>query len=455
MTDMVLERGALAEGPALAKIKVREGRDGIKLGLGRAGVVAAVDLGASKVACFIMKPDGVRRGERTLTTAGVGHVQSSGVRGGAIVDMDEAAHAIGRAVERAEAMAGVDVSGVTVATTCGQLASHRVSAKIALGGRPISEADQARCVAQAMNGLKLARRQAIHLQPIGWIVDGQRHVQDPKAMFGRNLGLEMLVVSMNDGVFQTLAHCVERAHLQFEGAVASPFASSLAALEPDEMELGSICIDMGGGSTSVAVYSGGSLVHIDSLNVGGAHVTQDIARGLSTSMIGAERIKTLHGSAIASANEDREMIEAPPRGDDPGAGPVTAPRSMLKGIIAPRVEETLELLKDRLKASGALVDPGASVVLIGGASQLAGVREVAVRVFDRPVRLGRPKRIPHLADSAAGPGFCAAAGVLQRAAFGPKEAGPKRPGGGVRAPHPIDPSANVVAKAAAWLRDNL
>jgi cell division protein FtsA len=455
MTDMVLERGAVTRDGQVAKAKVREGRDGMKLGLGRPGIVAAVDLGASKVACFIMKPEGVRRGDRTLTAAGVGHVQSSGVRGGAIVDMDEAAYAIGRAVEQAEAMAGVDVQGVTVATTCGQLASHRVSAKVALSGRAINEADLARCVAQAMNGLKLARRQAIHLQPIGWVVDGQRHVQDPRAMFGRTLGLDMLVVSMNDGVFQTLAHCVERAHLQFEGAVASPFASSLAALEPDEMELGAICIDMGGGSTSVAVYSGGALVHIDSLAVGGAHVTQDIARGLSTTMAGAERIKTKDGSAIASAGEDREMIEAPPRGDDPGAGPVTAPRSILKGIIAPRVEETLELLKERLKASGALIDPGAGVVLIGGASQLVGVREVASRVFDRTVRLGRPRRIPHLADTVAGPGFCAAAGVLQRAAFGPKEAGPKRPGGGVRAPHPIDPSANMVVKAAAWLRDNL
>ena len=433
----------------------REGREGLKLALGRSVVVAAVDLGASKVACFIMKADGVRRADRTLTTVGVGYVQSHGVRGGSIVDMDEAALAIGRAVERAEAMAGVDVQGVTVATTCGQLASHRVTAKVALGGRPIGDNDLARAIAQAMNGLRLNRRQAIHLRPIAWSVDGQRHVQDPRAMFGRTLGLDMLVVSMNEGVFHTLGHCVERAHLQFEGAVAAPFASSLAALEEDEMDLGVICIDMGGGSTSVAVYSDGALTYVDSLAVGGAHVTQDVARGLSTSMVGAERIKTLHGSAIASANEDREMIEAPPRGDDPGAGPVTAPRSLLKGIIAPRVEETLELLKDRLRAAGALVDPGAGIVLIGGASQLAGVREVAVRVFDRPVRLGRPRRIPHLADAASGPAFCAAAGVLQRAAFGPREAGPKRPSGAARAAGPVDSHANVVSKAAAWLRDNL
>ncbi len=416
--------------------------------------MAAVDLGASKVACFIMKPDGVRRADRTLTTAGVGYVQSHGVRGGAIVDVDEAARAIALAVERAEAMAGVDVQGVTIAIACGGLASHRVSAQIAIGGRPIGENDISRAILQAMGSLRLSRRQAIHLRPIAWAVDGRR-VRDPRAMVGRALALEMLVVSMNEGVFQTLGHCVERAHLQFEGVVAAPFASALAALEEDEMELGAICIDMGGGSTSVAVYSGGALVHVDSLPVGGAHVTQDIARGLSTSMVGAERIKTLHGSAIASGNEDREMIEAPPRGDDPGAGPVTAPRSILKGIIAPRIEETLELIKERLKAAGALIDPGAGIVLIGGASQLAGAREVAVRVFDRPVRLGRPRRIPHLADAASGPAFCAAAGVLQRAAFGPREIGPKRPGGPSRPTTPVDPGANVVAKAAAWLRDNL
>ena len=439
---------------APAQADRRDNRDGLKAALGRSPVVAAVDLGASKVACFIMKPEGVRRESRTLVTAGVGYVQSRGVRGGAIVDMDEAAQAIAQAVERAETVAGVNVSGVTVATAGGQLASHRVGSQVSLGARPITDADLSRAIGQAVASVRLPGRRAIHLRPIAWSVDGQKGVKDPRDMFGRSLGLELLVVSMNEGMFQTLGHCVERAHLTFEGVVASPFASALAALEEDEMDLGAICIDMGGGSTSVAVYCNGSLVHVDSLAVGGSHVTQDVARGLSTSIVGAERIKTLHGSAIASANEDREMIEAPPRGDDPGAGPVVAPRSLLKGIIAPRVEETLELLRERLKASGAPIESGAGIVLTGGASQLAGVREVAVRVFDRPVRLGRPRRVPHLADAASGPAFCAAAGVLQRAAFGPREAGPKGASQS-RTASVIDPRANVVAKAAAWLRDNL
>ncbi|HEV2364622.1 MAG TPA: cell division protein FtsA [Caulobacteraceae bacterium] len=448
----VLEHTDAAQAPLGFRKPVREP---FKTALARPTVTAAVDLGASKVACFIMKTDAVRKAERTLTAAGVGYVASRGVRGGAVVDMDAAGHSIALAVERAEAMAGVSVQAVTVATAGGQLASHRLSAQVSLSARPIGEADLARAVAQALAKLQLSRRLPIHLRPIGWSVDAQRRVKDPRAMFGRTLGLDLLVVSMNEAAFHTLGHCVESAHLQFEGVVAAPLASSLAALEDDEMELGAICIDMGGGSTSAAVYSGGALVHVDSLAVGGGHVTQDVARGLSTSIAGAERIKTLHGSAIASLHEDREMVEAPPRGDDPGAGPVVAPRSLLKGIIAPRVEETLELVKERLRAADALADPGAGVVLTGGASQLAGVREVAVRVFDRPVRLGRPRRVPHLAEAAAGPAFCAAAGVLHRAAFGPAEATLKRAGGANRGSPAGNPHANVVARAAAWLRENL
>jgi cell division protein FtsA len=436
---------------AFAEAERREPRDGLKMARVRPGVTAAVDLGASKVACFIMKPDGVRASDRTISAAGVGYVQSRGIRAGVVVDVDEAAHAVAQAVERAEALAGVGVSGVTVAVSGAGLSSRSVAATVSLGARPITEVDLSRAVAAATAGLKLPGLRIIHVRPISWTIDGQRRVRDPRGMFGRSLHLQLLIVTMNESVFQTLGHCVERAHLHFEGVVAAPFASALAALEEDEMELGAICIDMGGGSTSVAVYSAGSLVHVDSLAVGGSHVTSDVARGLSTSIVGAERIKTLHGSAIASANEDREMIEAPPRGDDPGAGPVVAPRSLLKGIIAPRVEETLELLRERLRSAGAPIEPGAGIVLTGGASQLAGVREVAVRVFDRPVRLGRPRRMPHLADAASGPAFCAAAGVLHRAAFGPAEVGPRKPSH----QRPGQARGNVVVRATTWLRDNL
>ncbi|MFN5616842.1 MAG: cell division protein FtsA [Brevundimonas sp.] len=422
----------------------------------RAPVVAALDLGASKVACFIMKPEGVRHVDRTLRVAGPGHVQSRGVKGGAIVNMDEAARAIGQAVERAERAAGAPVSGVVVSTAIGQMASHRVRAKVSLGAQPVSDGDLARAIGMALAEIRLPNRRPIHVLPVAWSVDGARGVRDPRNMRGGALGLDLVVVSMAEGAFQTLSHALELAHLDLQGVVAAPVAASLAALEDDETDLGCVCIDMGGGSTSAAVWAGGSLLHIESVNVGGEHVTSDIARGLSTSRAGAERLKTLHGSAMASANEDREMLEAPPRGEEPGAGPVVVPRAMLKTVIAPRVEETLELLRDRLRQSGAGLEPGAGIVLTGGASQLNGVRELAVRVFDLPVRLGRPQRAPHLADAAAGPAFCTAAGVLLRAAYGPREAVSARKlmSRQLTAPQPAD-SRGLISRCAGWLRENL
>jgi len=437
--------------------RVRDNQ-GEALGAARAPVVAALDLGHSKVSCFIMRPDGVRHADRTIRVAGASHVQSKGIKGGGVINLEEAAGAIGHAVERAERAAGAPVSGVVVTTAVGQMASHRLRAQVSLGAKPVDDADLARAIAMALAQLKLPNRRPIHVLPISWSVDGARGVHDPRSMRGGSLGLDLLVVSMAESAFSILSHCLELAHLDLQGVAAAPVVTSLAALEDDEMDLGCVCIDMGGGVTSAAVWGGRSLLHVESLGVGGDHVTADIARGLSTSRAGAERLKTLHGSAMASANEDREMLEAPPRGEDPSAGPVVVPRSMLKTVIAPRVEETLELMRDRLRDKGALVDPGASVVLTGGASQLNGVRELAVRVFDRPVRLGKPQRAPHLADAASGPAFCASAGVLLRAAYGPREAVSARklmtrPIGAADAPRVH--RGHILARAAGWLRDNL
>ena len=356
-------------------------------------------------------------------------------------------------------MAGVHVSGVTLTTAGGQLMSQRVSAQVSLGAKPITDQDLSRAIQMALAQARFPGRRPIHMLPIAWNVDGQRGLRDPRGGFGRSLGLDLLVVSMGETAFATLSHCVELAHLSLEGVVAAPFASALAALEEDEMDLGAICIDMGGGSTSVAVFSGGSLLHVDSLAVGGHHVTADIARGLSTTIAGAERVKTMHGSAIASSNEDREMIEAPPRGDDPGAGPVIAPRSLLKGVIAPRVEETLELLRERLKASGCphrrLDGRGADRRRLGadrrarvggagvrppGASRPPPPRAASCRRRLRPRVLRRRRR--------AAPRRLRAARSLRRprADHDPPEPGARKP---------VDPNAGVITRAAGWLRANL
>ena len=165
-------------------------------GAGRSPVTAALDLGQSKVACFIMKADGVRHADRTIRVAGAGHVQSRGVKGGAIISMDDAAQAIGHAVERAERAAGAPVSGVIVTTAIGQMASHRVRAKVSLGANPVSDADLARAIGMALSQIRLPYRRPIHVLPIGWSVDGARGVHDPRAMRGGSLGVDLNVVSM-------------------------------------------------------------------------------------------------------------------------------------------------------------------------------------------------------------------------------------------------------------------
>ncbi len=167
----------------------REAREGLKALAGRAPVVAALDIGATKVSCFIMKQGGVNREMRTLQTAGVGYVQSRGVRGGSIVNMDEATDAVAQAVERAEAVAGVSVQGVAVTTSGGQLASHRLASEVALGPRPIADVDLSRAISTALGQVKMPGRRPIHLLPIAWSVDAQRGVRDPRSMFGKALRL--------------------------------------------------------------------------------------------------------------------------------------------------------------------------------------------------------------------------------------------------------------------------
>ena len=297
------------------------------------GLIASLDLGASKIGCFIMRPEGARQSDQSIRVAGVGYVQSKGIRAGSVIDMEAASQAIAQAVERAEAMANVSIQGVRVTIPGAQTASHKVSAQVSLGLKPISDHDLNRAIASALAQVRFPNRRAIHLLPVSWSVDDQYGVRDPRGLNGRNLGLELLVVTIDESVFNNINQCVALAHLEVQAIVCAPLAAAVAALEEDEKELGCICIDMGASSTTAAIFANGTLVHVDCLNVGGSHVTADIARGLSTTLAGAERIKTLHGSAIASAHEDRETVEAPPRGDDRGGAPITVPRSILKASL--------------------------------------------------------------------------------------------------------------------------
>jgi cell division protein FtsA len=221
----------------------------------------------------------------------------------------------------------------------------------------------------------------------------------------------MHVVTAELAPVRNLELLINRSHLEVETMVATPYASGLSTLVDDESELGVACVDLGGGTTSIAVFADGQVVHTDAIAVGGHHVTMDIARGLSTRLADAERIKTLHGSALTTTSDDHDIVGIPTVGDDRN-DVVNIPRGSLTRIIRPRVEEILELVRDRLAASGFSGRINRRVVLTGGASQLTGLVEVARRILGHNARLGRPLGIAGLPQTAKGPAFAASVGLL-------------------------------------------
>jgi len=380
------------------------------------GIVAGLDVGSSKTCCFIARVD---QGPLPKVI-GIGQQASRGIKAGVIVDMAAVEAAILNAVHAAEQMAGQTIDRVMVNLAGGHPASSAIDIELAINGHEIGDADLRRAFEhghqrQSMNGDAENGRELIHSIPIAYNIDGNRGVRDPRGMYGHRLGVEIHIVTAASGAVRNLTTCIERCHLDVTGYVVSPYASGLAALVEDEMELGVTVIDMGGGTTTIAVFYEGNAIFTDVVPVGGAHVTSDIARGLSTALVHAERMKTLYGHALATGTDERETIEVPRVGEEREAGSHQVPRSLLVGIIQPRLEETLELVRSHLEASGFDKIAGRRTVLTGGACQLPGMTELASLILDKQVRIGRPGHIAGLAEATAGPAFATCAGLLNYA----------------------------------------
>jgi cell division protein FtsA len=290
--------------------------------------------------------------------------------------------------------------------------SRLIKSEINVNGREITDSDMHRVLEHGHVLKEPADREVIHSIPVGFSIDQSRGIRDPRGMFGQRLGVNMHVVTAQSAAVRNLATCIGRSHLEIGALVVSPYAAGLASLVDDETELGVTVIDMGGGTTTIAVFFDGNLVFTDCVPVGGGHVTNDIARGLSTPLAHAERMKTLYGSAIASPADERETITVPQVGEEDDGQANQVPRSLLVGIISPRLEETFELVRDRLEHSGFDKIAGRRIVLTGGACQLPGTRELAALILDKQIRIGRPLRIEGLAEATGGPAFATSAGLV-------------------------------------------
>ncbi len=303
------------------------------------------------------------------------------------------------------------------------LSSRSITVEMNLLGQAVTERDIMDIIEQGRGAVqKKDEQEIIHCLPVSYYLDGARGIVDPRQMVGEKLGAELHLITAQASAARNLSHCVARCHLNISEYVAAPHASAMACLDADERELGVTLIDMGGGSTSFSVFSQGKNIYTGAVPIGGHHVTSDIAKGLSTTLVHAERLKTLHGSCTPSASDDQVIISAPALGEDEETEEMnTLPRSMLVGVIRPRVEEIFEMIRGQVEMSGLDGLTGRRVVITGGASQLLGLRELAARMLGKQVRLSRPKPLPGLAEAVSGPAFATAIGMLGYALDKPME----------------------------------
>jgi len=393
---------------------------------GQGEVYAALDIGTSKIACFIARLDEMGQPH----VIGIGHQSSEGIRAGLVADMEAVQRSVSAAVITAEQMAGETIDRVIINVAGPQLLSQTVGVTLPLSGREITNNDMDRLVAQAQtmaveesaeNTMEL-----LHTLPVQYMLDGQRGIREPLGMIGHALQADYHLVSAAFGPVRTLETAVARCHLEVERIVAAPLASGLSCLVEDEMDLGCTLIDIGAGTTSIGIFFDGHMIFSDGLPIGGIHITNDIARGLTTTYAHAERLKTLFGSSVVSPLDEREIIDVPQVGEEAPEFANHLPKSNLIQIIQPRLEEIFEMIRARLAKSGMSDMAGRRVVLTGGTSQLPGIRDLAGRILDKQVRLGRPLRISRpyqglrggspsligLAEATSGAAFATTAGLL-------------------------------------------
>jgi cell division protein FtsA len=423
----------------------------------RSGIVTVLDIGSSKICCIIAKLKPCEESQRLpgrthrMRVIGIGHQKSRGVKSGVVVDLDRAEQAIRLAVDAAERMAGLTIESLIVNLSAGRLKSETFAARINLGGHEVDQGDIRRVLAAGARQALAGDRQVVHSLPVAFSLDEERGVRDPRGMIGGVLGVDMHVLSGVAAPLRNLELAVNRCHLSVERMVATPYASGLSALVDDESEMGAACIDMGGGTTTLAIFSEGKFVHADAIAIGGNHVTLDLAKGLSTRLEDAERLKVMHGSALPASNDDRDIVTVQPMAGDDAEALVQVPRAAMTRVIRARIDETLEMIRDRLNQSGWGGNVGKRVVLTGGASQLVGLPEAARRILGRSVRVGRPLGVAGLPEAAKGPAFAAAVGLM----IYPQVAGFESSIAAGPFGHRMTGTGGRLSRMGQWLRDSL
>ncbi len=368
--------------------------------------IVGLDIGTTKIAAIVgeMTPDG------DLDIIGIGTHPSHGLKKGVVVNIDSTVASIQRAVEEAEHMAGVEISMVYAGIAGAHIQGQNSHGMTTVKDKEVREADIQRVIDQARAVPMPIDREIIHSLPQEYIVDGQDGIKDPLGMSGVRLETKVHLVTAAVASAQNIIKCCQRCRLNVADIVLEPLASAYAALDEDEKELGVALIDIGGGTTDLALFHDGAIVHTSVLPVGGQQLTNDIAIGLRTPKSDAERIKHRWGCALPSLVVEGETIEVPSVG---GRQPRVLPRIALTEYIQPRVEEIFELVRRELEKTGFLELLGSGVVITGGTTILEGMPELASEVLGLPVRRGAPKGVGGLSDVVSSPIYSTGVGLVR------------------------------------------
>jgi len=371
---------------------------------GKDEIVVGLDIGTTKIAAIV--------GEVTdegLDVIGIGTAPSRGIRKGVVVNIDATVQSIERAIEEAEHMAGCEITTVYAGIAGGHIKGLNSHGTVAVKDKEVRDGDLSRVIESAKAVAIPMDREIIHVLPQEYIVDEQDGIREPLGMAGVRLEAKVHIVTAAITSAQNVVKCCNRCGLQVADIVLEPLASAEAVLHDDEKELGVALVDIGGGTTDIAIFAGGSIMATSVLPLGGNHITNDIAVGLRTPTDAAEKIKQKYGCALASLVSSDEEVEVPSVG---GRQPRLLRRQVLVDIIMPRVEEILEHVRKEIVKAGFEDLLASGVVLTGGATALEGTVELAEEVLGFPTRRGVPRGIGGLVDVVKSPAYATGVGLV-------------------------------------------
>lgn len=387
------------------------------------GLLVGLDIGTSKVTAIV----GEYAPGELIEIIGVGTHPSHGLKRGVVVDIESTVHSIQRAIEEAELMAGCQIRSVHASISGSHIKDENSHGTAPIRDKEVSAQDIEQVLNSAKAVLIPADRATLHVEPQEYVIDGQEGIRNPISMSGVRLEANVHLVTGASSAIQNITKCINRCGLSVDELVPSAVASSHAVLIDDERELGVCLVDVGAGTTDIAIYTHGALRHTSSLPIGGDQVTSDIAHMMRTPTANAEELKVRYACALAQLAHAEETIQVPSVGDRP---PRRMARQALADTVQARYEEIFEMVQDTLRSSGHEELVGAGIVLVGGAARMEGALELAEELFHMPVRLGVPQHVSGLVDVVANPSNATGVGLLvhgARIARTPQRSAPVTP----------------------------